>query len=94
MPREQRSRNATDEKGTPFDSLESAHEYLGLLCESLKEARADIREDVEAATTGGLARRLEALQLVGYKLDRLEGHLQNSRRILNDLRMLRRLLVR
>ena len=83
----------TDKLTTPFDSLESAHEYIGLLCESLKEARRDIEEDIDSAAGGEAARRLEALRLVSYKLDRLEGHLENSRRILNDLRMLRRLLL-
>jgi hypothetical protein len=31
--------------------------------------------------------------LVNYKLDRLKYHLDNSRRLLNDLRTLRRLLL-
>jgi hypothetical protein len=38
------------------------------------------------------ARRLDALQLVTYKLERLHHHLDGSRRLLNDLRMLRRVL--
>ncbi len=40
-----------------------------------------------------LARRKQALQLANYKLDKLSSHIAASRRILNDLRMLRRLLL-
>ena len=37
-------------------------------------------------------RRVEALRLIGYNLEKLASHLKTSRRILNDLRMLRRIL--
>jgi hypothetical protein len=36
-------------------------------------------------------RRKEALQLICYQLSKLSGHMTSSRRILNDLRSLRRL---
>ena len=36
---------------------------------------------------------MEALQLVAWKLERLETHLAASRHLLNDLRRLRRLLL-
>jgi len=36
---------------------------------------------------------LEALRLVSFKLDKLEQHVKNSCRLLNDLRTLRRLLL-
>jgi hypothetical protein len=35
---------------------------------------------------------VEALRLIGYNLEKLESHLKTSRRILNDLRMLRRIV--
>jgi hypothetical protein len=38
-------------------------------------------------------RRLEALQLVTYKLEQLSRHIDTSQRLLNDLRTLRRLLL-
>jgi nitrogenase molybdenum-iron protein alpha/beta subunit len=81
---------------TPFESIESAHEYLGLLGEALQEAQGTIQEDIEAVAQAGAdesARRLQALQLVSYKLDQLRQHLGASSRILNDLRTLRRLLM-
>jgi hypothetical protein len=81
---------------SPFESIESAHEYLGLLVEALEEAQRTIQEDIEGIAlvgTDGRARRLQALQLVSYKLDQLKHHLGASSRILNDLRTLRRLLL-
>jgi hypothetical protein len=79
---------------TPFDSIESAHEYVGMLVEALDDAKRSIKEDAESATrTGGLERRVQALGVVEYKLSKLREHLHASRRILNDLRTLRRLLL-
>ena len=75
-----------------FDSLESAYQYIAVLSEVLEETRGDIYEEVELAEQSGAARRIDALQLVAYKLERLRHHLDGSRRVLNDLRMLRRLL--
>jgi hypothetical protein len=45
------------------------------------------------AINEGAERRREALQLVGYNLAKLTLHITTSRRILNDLRTLRRLLL-
>ncbi len=82
-----------DEPATPFDSLEGALEYVGLLREALLEAQAAIGEDIALARAEDATRRIEALQLVTYKLDRLSQHVAASRRLLNDLRTLRRLLM-
>jgi hypothetical protein len=46
-----------------------------------------------AAERDGSSRRLDAFRLVDYKLAQLATHMQASRRILNDLRALRRLLL-
>jgi hypothetical protein len=78
---------------TPFDSVESAREYLKLLAEAVGDAKRDVEADVSAAVDSKFPRRLEALRLVVYKLDKLEEHLKVSRRVLNDLRTLRRLLL-
>ena len=78
---------------TPFDSIEGAQEYLGLLAAELETVRTDIQEDIEEAARDRAARRLDALQIVDYKLKQLAQQIGASRRILNDLRMLRRLLV-
>ena len=78
---------------TPFDSVESAQEYVHLLIAEVKDARAEIERDLADAARDRAARRLDALQIVEYKLKQLEQHLAVSGRILNDLRMLRRVLV-
>jgi hypothetical protein len=81
------------EPGTPFDSIESSHEYVSLLAEALEEARAAIQDEITLAGREGAARRGEALQLVAFKLEKLKTHITASRRLLNDLRSLRRLLL-
>ncbi len=78
---------------TPFDNVENAHEYVSLLAEAVRQARDEVAQDVEQAQAEGAARQVEALQLVAWKLERLEAHLASSRRLLNDLRRLRRLLL-
>jgi hypothetical protein len=79
---------------TPFDSIEGSHEYVALLAESLSEARRDVEAEVAAAEHDGDDRRKEALLLVSYNLAKLNLHITSSRRILNDLRTLRRLLLK
>ena len=78
---------------TPFDSIEGSHEYVALLAEALAEARADVEAEIALADREGAFRRKEALVLVSYKLSKLSHHITTSRRILNDLRTLRRLLL-
>jgi hypothetical protein len=82
-----------DNPETPFDSIESSHQYVALLAQAIEEARVDVAADVSLALADRAQRRQEALQLVLYKLSKLEMHMTASRRILNDLRTLRRLLL-
>jgi hypothetical protein len=78
---------------TPFDSIEGSHEYVALLADALDEARRDVEAEIAAAERDGAERRKEALLLVSYNLAKLNLHITTSRRILNDLRSLRRLLL-
>jgi hypothetical protein len=78
---------------TTFDSIESAHEFVGLLTEAIVEAKRDIEADVQRESGSKFPRRLEALRLALYNVEKLEFHMNKSRRILNDLRSLRRLLL-
>lgn len=78
---------------TPFDSVEGAHEYLSLLSDAIEDAKNEIEADIRDAENPEFPRRLEALRLVSFKLDKLEQHVKSSRRLLNDLRTLRRLLL-
>lgn len=78
---------------TPFDSIEGSHEYVAMLAEAIEEARRDVEAEVAVAEREGADRRKEALLLVSYNLAKLNLHFTTSRRILNDLRSLRRLLL-
>jgi hypothetical protein len=82
-----------NENETPFENVESAHEYLRLLSEAMLDAKRDIESDIGAEPGSTAPRRIEALRLVLYKLEKLEQHIMASRRVLNDLRTLRRLLL-
>jgi hypothetical protein len=57
------------------------------------EARREVEEEIASATRDHADRRKEALLLVSYNLAKLHLHITTSRRILNDLRTLRRLLL-
>lgn len=78
---------------TPFDNIEGSHEYVALLSEALDEARRDVETEIAVAEREHADRRKEALLLVSYNLAKLHLHITTSRRILNDLRSLRRLLL-
>ena len=78
---------------TPFDNIESSHGYVSLLAEAIDVALAEAEADLALAGADGADRRKEALQLVIFNMNKLKGHMTSSRRILNDLRTLRRLLL-
>lgn len=78
---------------TPFDNIESAFEYVVKLLGATREAQTEIKAEMSRAADPEMARRKQALRLVNYKLETLSTHMVASRRILNDLRMLRRLLL-
>jgi len=75
-----------------FDSIESAHEFVGLLAEAVAVAKQDLEGDVQRESSSKFPRRLQALRVALYNLEKLQFHMSKSRRILNDLRTLRRLL--
>jgi len=62
------------------------------LSEVVVETKKTINGDVESEASSKAPRRLDALRLAFYNLEKLELHLNKSVRILNDLRSLRRLL--
>ena len=78
---------------TPFDNIESAREYVNQLLAATHEAQTEIETELRRASDPELARRQQALQLVKYKLSQLASHIAASRRVLNDLTKLRRLLL-
>jgi len=78
---------------TPFDRIEGTLEYIGLLRETIQTTKIEVQRDVVHAQSERAERRLQALHLVTYKLERLGRHIDSSHRLLNDLRTLRRLLL-
>jgi hypothetical protein len=81
------------EPETPFDSIEGSYQYVDMLAEAIDEARRDVEEEVVIAEKELADRRKQGLLLVSYNLAKLQGHITSSRRILNDLRTLRRVLM-
>src|SRR5271167_2718588 len=77
---------------SPFGSIEDAHEFLTLLAQTIFETKLDIEADVQRESSSNYPRRAEALKLTLYTLNKLEFHMNRSRRVLNDLRIMRRLL--
>jgi hypothetical protein len=73
-----------------FETLESARDFVVLLGETVAEAKRELEIDVQRESSA--SRRQDALRIALYNLSRLEIHVSRTRRILNDLRTLRRLL--
>jgi hypothetical protein len=79
---------------TPFDSIEGTHEYIAMLAEKIEEVRVDVETEIALITEEKDVRRKEAMYIVSHKLNKLAEHTAASRRILTDLRTLRRLLLK
>lgn len=84
---------AGDSHTVSFESIEGSHDYVSRLGQAVDDAICQIDVDIRAATANGADRRVQALRLAAYKLTLLRGHFVASRRLLNDLRTLRRLLL-
>jgi hypothetical protein len=84
---------SAEEIEQPFDSIESAHEYMNVLATIVLEAMGDLRRDQDEALREGEQRKAQAIGLAIYKLKTLGCYVHKSRRTLNDLRMLRRLIL-
>jgi len=80
-----------DQAVQPFDSIESAHEFMVVLESVIAETQSELQAMLNDANDG---RRAEALRLALFKISQLDAHTQKSRRILNDLGLIRSLLVR
>ena len=83
----------SNQSETPFDSIEGSYEYVEMLAEAIAEAKHDVEEEVALAEKEAASRRKQGLLLVSFNLAKLEGHMTASKRILNDLRTLRRVLL-
>ena len=77
----------------PFGTIESAHDFVTLLTAAISQAKEELQVDVDReSASADVSRRVDALRIALYNVEKLELHLNRSGRILNDLRTLRRLL--
>lgn len=77
----------------PFDSIESAQEFMKILAETVLETMKDLKREQQLAERDGLDRRARAIGLAQFKLKVLGCYVHKSRRALNDLRTIRRLIL-
>jgi len=84
---------ATDQIELPFDSIESAYDFMNVLAETILDANKDLHRDHVIAVRDGQTRRARAIELALFKTKTLSCHVHKSRRALNDLRTIRRLIL-
>jgi len=84
---------AADQIEQPFDSIESAYDFMNILAETILDATKDLHRDHVIAVRDGQARRAQAIELALFKAKTLSCHVHKSRRALNDLRTIRRLIL-
>jgi hypothetical protein len=77
----------------PFDSIESAQEYMNVLAYTVLDVMGELRRDHDLAVRQGEERKAQAIGLAIYKLKTLGCYVHKSRRTLNDLRIIRRLIL-
>ena len=77
----------------PFDSIESAHDFMDVLAQTVLDAMKDLRKEEQIALAQGYTRRAKAIGLALFKCKTLVCHVHKSRRALNDLRTLRMLIL-
>lgn len=78
----------------PFDTIESAQEFLALLSQSICQTMGDVDDELRAAVAGSVKRRAQALELTCFKLKQLRSHVVVAEKLLKDLRTLRDLLCK
>ncbi len=82
-----------DDLEQPFDSIESAQDFMRVLGEAILEAMKDLRNEHEHALREGNERRARAIEIAQFKLKMLGCYVMKSRITLNDLRTIRRLIL-
>jgi hypothetical protein len=84
---------SADEIDQPFDTIESAHEFMNVLAATTLDVMRDLKRDRDRALRDGETRRAQAIDLAIFKLKMLGCYVYKGRRMLNDLRILRRLIL-
>ncbi|HEY2019517.1 MAG TPA: hypothetical protein VGH38_38685 [Bryobacteraceae bacterium] len=83
----------SEEIEIPFDSIESAQDFMNVLADTILEAVKDLNRQHQHSVTNGQERRAQAIELAIFKAKVLSCHVHKSRIALNDLRTLRRLIL-
>jgi len=78
----------------PFHSIESAYDFMVVLENVIADTQVELQSMLGDSSNTTDERRTEALRLALFKISQLEAHTRKSRRILNDLGLIRSLLVR
>ena len=84
---------SSEEIDRPFETIESAQEFMNVLAAVILDVVQEVNAARISAFDQGELRRVKALELSTYKLKMLARYVQKSRRALNDLRILRRLIM-
>jgi hypothetical protein len=74
----------------PFQSIESSLEFMILLESVIEEATAELHQTGSPVVD---KRQREGITLALYKIQQLSEHVRKSQRILNDLNLIRNLLM-
>jgi hypothetical protein len=74
----------------PFETIDSAQEFMALLEQIIADTTATLQSQLPGSEG---ARSADGVRLAIYKLQQLREHVQKSRRILNDLNMIERVLI-
>ena len=82
-----------DQIDLPFNSIESAYEFMNVLAETILLNMSDLHDHYKLAVQEGQERRARAIELAIFKSKNLSCYVHKSRRTLNDLRTIRRLIL-
>ena len=77
----------------PFDSIESAQDFMKVLADTILDTVKDLNLEHQMAVSDGKDRRAQAIALAQFKVKMLGRYVHKSRIALNDLRMLRRVIL-
>jgi hypothetical protein len=77
----------------PFDSIESAYDFMNVLAETILGVITELHRDHQIAVRDGQERRARAIELALFRARMLNCYVTKSRRTLNDLRTIRRLIL-
>jgi hypothetical protein len=59
----------------PFQSIESAHDFVNLLTEMVVEAKQELEQDLQQESTSKGSSRLDIRRMALYSMEKLEVHM-------------------